>query len=158
VVHAERLGETDVAACVGSPAILIEDADRAGDGEERLFHVVNAAIQGQRWALITARASPDAWNLRTPDLLSRLRLAPLVRLGAPELELTEAVLFKLFSDRQLLVEPRVVAFIALHIERSLAVAREFVAALDREAMSRGRRVTRVMAADLLRGAPPARES
>ena len=73
--------------------------------------------------LMTGRAAPDLWNLGTPDLLSRLRLAPLVRLGAPDLELTEAVLFKLFSDRQLAIEPRVVAYIAPRIERSLAAAR-----------------------------------
>ena len=100
--------------------------------------------------MLTARAPPDAWGLATPDLLSRLRLAPIVALGAPDLELTEAVLFKLFSDRQLAVEPRVIAFVALRIERSLAAARAVVAALDREALSRGGRVTRTMAAELLR--------
>jgi chromosomal replication initiation ATPase DnaA len=151
---ADRLEESDVKGCAESPAILIEDADRIGEGEEHLFHIVNAAVQTQAWLLLTARAPPDGWRLRTPDLLSRLRLAPLVLLGAPDIELTKAVLFKLFSDRQLLVEPRVVAFIALRIERSLAAAREIVAALDQEALSRGRRVTRAMAAELLCVTPP----
>jgi len=152
---AGRLEESDVQTCAGSPATLIEDADRVGEGEDCLFHIVNAAVQTQGWLLLTARTPADAWSLKTPDLLSRLRLAPLVRLGAPDIELTEAVLFKLFSDRQLLVEPKVVAFIALRIERSLAAAREIVAALDEEALSRGRRVTRAMAAELLRVTPPA---
>ena len=102
------------------------------------------------WLLLTSRAAPDAWDLNTPDLLSRLRLAPVVRLAAPDIELTEAVLFKLFSDRQLQVEPHVVAFIAMRIDRSLGVAREIVAALDREGLTRGRRVTRGMASDVLR--------
>jgi chromosomal replication initiation ATPase DnaA len=156
-VVGDRLGEAEIAACAVSPAILIEDADRIGEGEERLFHIVNAALQSERWMLLTARAAPDTWNLRTPDLLSRLRLAPLVCLGAPDIELTEAVLFKLFSDRQLIVEPRVVAYIAPRIERSLAAARALVAALDAEALSRGRRVTRAMAAEILRETPPADE-
>ena len=150
MVQASRLGDAEIAE---SAATLIEDADRVGDAEERLFHVVNGVLQSQRWALITARSGPSAWTLRTPDLLSRLRLAPLVRLGAPDLELAQAVLFKLFSDRQLLVEPRVVAFIALRIERSLAAARDIVAALDREALAQGRPVTRAMAAELLRATP-----
>jgi chromosomal replication initiation ATPase DnaA len=63
--------------------------------------------------------------------------------------LTEAVLFKLFSDRQLQVEPHVVTYIALRIERSLGAARRVVQALDREALARGRRVTRAMASDVL---------
>ena len=82
--------------------------------------------------------------------MSRLRLAPIVALGAPDLELTRAVLFKLFADRQLAVDPPVAAFIALRIERSLDAARAVVAALDREALARGGRVTRAMAGELLR--------
>jgi chromosomal replication initiation ATPase DnaA len=157
-IFADRLDEADIERCAESISVLIEDADRIGEGEKRLFHIVNAAVQTQAFMLLTARAPPDAWNLRTPDLLSRLRLAPLVALGAPDVELTESVLFKLFSDRQLMVEPRVVAFIALRIERSLAAARDIVAALDREALSRGRRVTRAMAGELLRETPPADDS
>jgi chromosomal replication initiation ATPase DnaA len=153
VVHADRLRDADVQACAEAFAVLIEDADRVGGDEPRLFHILNAALQRQSFVLITARAAPDAWGLRTADLLSRLRLAPIVRLGAPDLELTEAVLFKLFADRQLAVEPKVVGFIALRIERSLAVARAIVAALDREALSQGRRVTRAMAAALLSDTP-----
>ena len=66
----------------------------------------------RQWLLMTSRAPPDAWGLNTPDLLSRLRLAPVAWLETPDIELTEAVLFKLFSDRQLQVEPHVVAYIA----------------------------------------------
>ncbi|RBP15820.1 DnaA protein [Roseiarcus fermentans] len=157
VVHGETLADADVAACADAAAILIEDADRIGAREDRLFHILNAVLQNQSFALLTARTEPSAWALRTPDLLSRLRLAPLVGLGAPDFDLTEAVLFKLFSDRQLTVEPRVVAFIALRIERSLAAARRIVAALDHEALARGRRVTRAMAAEVLREAGSSEE-
>jgi chromosomal replication initiation ATPase DnaA len=99
---------------------------------------------------MTSRTAPDAWDLNTPDLLSRLRLAPIVRLAAPDVELTEAVLFKLFSDRQLEVEPHVVTYIALRIERSLGATRALVAALDNEALTQGGRITRTMASNLLR--------
>ena len=132
-------------------ALVIEDADRIGLSEARLFHLVNAAIAGGGWLLVTARAAPDAWGLAIPDLLSRLRLAPIARLREPDLDLIEAVLFKLFSDRQLQVEPQVTAYVARRIERSIGAARYFVALLDREALARGRRVTRAMAGEILRG-------
>ena len=145
----ERLDETALAVAERAPALLIEDVDRVGGAEAALFHVLNVVSQRGVWLLMTARAAPDAWGLRTPDLLSRLRLAPIAALSAPDQDLTEAVLFKLFSDRQLLVDPQVVAYIALRVERSLAAARDVVAALDREALSRGRRVTRAMAGGIL---------
>ena len=153
VIDAARLGGAERPTWEESAAIAIEDADRVGAAEAPLFHIVNAALQRESFLLVTARAAPDAWGLRTPDLLSRLRLAPLVRLESPDLELIEAALFKLFADRQLTVEPRVAAYIAPRIERSLAAARAFVAALDREALARGRKVTRAMASEILRAAP-----
>jgi chromosomal replication initiation ATPase DnaA len=143
------LNERSLEACAKGRAMLIEDADQAGGAETLLFHLINAALQYKTWLLLTSRSAPDAWGFKTPDLLSRLRLAPVVRLAAPDIELTEAVLFKLFSDRQLQVEPHVIAYIALRIERSLGAARELVGRLDNEALTLGRRITRAMASDAL---------
>ena len=144
------MNEAALEAGARASALLIDDADRVGEAEAELFHLVNAALHKDAWLLLTARAAPDAWGLKTADLLSRLRLAPVVRLAAPDLELTEAVLYKLFSDRQLQVEPNVASYIALRIERSLGAARQLVALLDREALARGRRVTRAMASEFMR--------
>jgi chromosomal replication initiation ATPase DnaA len=146
----EDLDEPTLEACAHASAVLIENADRATGAEALFFHLINAGLQNNMWLLITSRTAPDAWRLNTADLLSRLRLAPVARLAAPDNELTEAVLFKLFSDRQLLVEPHVIAYIALRIERSLGAARELVAALDNEGLTQGRRITRAMASDALR--------
>jgi len=143
---------------VTSGALLVEDADQVGEAEETLFHLLNLALQAGAWVLLTARVGPEAWGLKVPDLLSRLRLAPVVRLGAPDRELTEAVLFKLFSDRQLQVEPHVIAYIATRMERSLGAARRLVAMLDREALAKGRRVTRAMAGEMMREMTPRDES
>jgi chromosomal replication initiation ATPase DnaA len=144
------LDEQSLEACTQASAVLIENADQASGSEALFFHLINTGLQNDVWLLLTCRTAPDAWGLGTPDLLSRLRLAPLVRLAAPDIELTEAVLFKLFSDRQLQVEPNVIAYIALRIERSLGAARELVAMLDNEALTQGRRITRTMSSDALR--------
>jgi chromosomal replication initiation ATPase DnaA len=142
--------EQNLKACDQAEAVLIDEADGATCAEALFFHLINTAMQNNAWLLLTSRTAPDAWGLITPDLLSRLRLAPVVRLAAPDTELTEAVLFKLFSDRQLQVEPHMIAYIALRIERSLGAARELVAMLDNEALTQGRRITRTMASDALR--------
>jgi chromosomal replication initiation ATPase DnaA len=145
-----ELDEQSLGACARARAVLIEDADRASGTEALLFHLINAALQSNMWLLLSSRTAPDVWGLNTPDLLSRLRLAPVVHLAAPDIELTEAVLFKLFSDRQLQVEPHVIGYIALRIERSLGVARELVATLDNQALTEGRRITRAMANNAMR--------
>jgi chromosomal replication initiation ATPase DnaA len=149
-IRGEALNDESIKACGRAYAVLFEDADRAVQSEALFFHLMNVALQNDVWLLLTCRAAPDAWGLNIPDLLSRLRLAPAVRLAAPDLELTQAVLFKLFSDRQIQVEPHVISYIALRIERSLGAAREIVATLDNEALTQGRPVTRAMASDALR--------
>ncbi|THD46669.1 MAG: hypothetical protein E7774_05830 [Bradyrhizobium sp.] len=150
VIAAPALTDATPASLAVAPTLLIEDADRIGEEEAALFHLLNLARERGADLLLTARNPPDAWGLKTADLLSRLRLAPILTLGAPDLELTRAALFKMFSDRQLVVDPALVGYIALRIERSLDAARAVVAALDREALARGGRVTRAMAAALLR--------
>jgi chromosomal replication initiation ATPase DnaA len=152
VVSGAGLAGADLVALAAGPALLIDDADAVGANEAELFHLLNLAREHNVSALITAGQPPDAWGLSTPDLLSRLRLAPMVELWAPEIELVRAVLFKLFSDRQLVVDPATVAFLALRIERSLEAAGAIVARLDREGLARGRAVTRALAAEVLRDA------
>jgi chromosomal replication initiation ATPase DnaA len=99
--------------------------------------------------LITAREMPETWGLSTADLLSRLRLAPRVVIEAPDDALMRAVLVKLLIDRQLIVDTNVVEYAALRLDRDLDAARSFVAALDREGLARGKRITRSMASEVL---------
>ncbi|MBJ6125463.1 DnaA ATPase domain-containing protein [Microvirga splendida] len=148
-VDAAAITHDKVPHLVSNGALAIEDMDRGERDEAALFHLLNLAREKRASLLITSETPPDRWGLRTPDLLSRLRLAPGVALEAPDDALLKAVLVKLFVDRQLVVDTSVVDYIALRIERSLAKASEIVALLDREALSRGRRVSRAIAAEIL---------
>jgi chromosomal replication initiation ATPase DnaA len=148
-VDAIAISHDKVPHLVSNGALAIEDMDRGERDEAALFHLLNLAREKKASLLITCETPPDRWSLKTPDLLSRLRLAPSVALDAPDDALLKAVLVKLFVDRQLVVDTSVVDYIALRIERSLAKASEIVALLDREALSRGRRVSRAIAAEIL---------
>jgi chromosomal replication initiation ATPase DnaA len=137
---------------ISSGALAIEDLDQGalgGADEPALFHLLNLARERRAFVVITTSVPVAELQIRTPDLRSRLRLAPSVSLDPPDDALLRAVLVKLFVDRQLVVDTTVVDFLALRIERSLAAAADVVAALDREALSRSRRITRPMAAELL---------
>ena len=155
-VQAEAVKAADVPHLASKGALVIEDMDRGERDEPALFHLLNLVRERSGFLLITGASSPDRWGLRTPDLLSRLRLAPCVTLDPPDDALLKAVLVKLFVDRQLVVDTTLVDYISLRTERSLARAAEVVAALDREALSRGRRITRPMAAEVL-GTSPAED-
>lgn len=134
---------------VSNRALVVEDIDRGPRDDAALFHLLNLAREQNAYILITASSPASAWNVATADLLSRLRLAPSVIIDPPDDALLKAVLVKLFVDRQLVVDTQVVDSLALRIDRSLAMAGEAVAALDRAALQRGRRITRQLAMHIL---------
>ena len=148
-VCGDRIDALDLAALPGEPRLLIDDADGV-EGMKKSGLMRAHAVRGRGGTvLMTASTAPDLWGVATPDLLSRLRLAPLTHLQAPDVDLIRAVLFKLFADRQLIVDASLVSYLAPRLERSIAAARAVVAALDHEALSRGRKITRAIAAEVL---------
>ena len=157
ILPASALAGADVSALATAGPLLLEDVDTARGIEAELFHLLNLVRNSANsWLVLTARAWPDGWGLRTADLLSRLRLAPAVEIAEPDDALVRAVLVKHFIDRQLVVDTTVVEYLAMRIERSLDAARQVVEALDREALMAGRRITRPMAGDVLRALEAAR--
>jgi len=148
IQSAATLAAADIEALASRP-LLLEDADGIGDSEAQLFHLINLLREQGANLVLTAKLQPDAWGLRTPDLLSRLRLGPTVEIGPPDDALMRAVLVKLMVERQLVVDTNVITYIAMRLERSLDAVRLFIDALDRETLARQCRITRAIAGDVL---------
>ncbi len=128
--------------------VVIDDADLKLD-EQGLFHLMNAVRANGAHLLLTSRRFPSAWGVRLPDLASRLKTAATVEISEPDDHLLAAVITKLFSDRQVEVEPHVVQFLVRRIERSLSTAIDVVDRLDRAALEQKSRITRSLAAATL---------
>ena len=129
--------------------VLLEDADRDGLDETGLFHLINAVRSSGSTLLITARGWPMSWGVTLPDLASRLKAATTVEIGPPDDALLTQILYKLFADRQLLIDEKLIAYMVARMERSLAAAQALVERLDHLALSRGVRISRSLAAEAL---------
>ena len=66
------------------------------------------------------------------------------------------MLLKHFTDRQLDIDPKVLTYLALHVDRSLAAAAAAVAAVDRAALASGRKISRQLVIEALAAARAAR--
>lgn len=128
---------------------LLDDADRNAPDETAFFHLLNMIAERRGHLLITARTPPARWNVKLPDLASRLKALPAVGLGAPDDALVEAVLVKHFADRQLRVAPETVRFVARRLERSLGAVARVSDALDHAALAQGRAISIPLARDVL---------
>jgi len=151
VMASHAVDAPSVPEALSSGALVIEDAGGGNLDEAALFHLLNLAREQSAYILITSRQAPASWPVALPDLASRLRALPTVTLEPPDDALLAAVLVKLFADRQLAVDGRLIDFLVHRIERSFAAARAAVAELDQEAMRLKRPVTRALAAEILRG-------
>jgi chromosomal replication initiation ATPase DnaA len=153
-VQPDELDMAAIEAMGEGTALIVEDIDRSGYDENALFHLLNFAREKPLFVLISARDAPSRYHWTLPDLLSRLNVLPLVQIGAPDDALLKTVMLKQFADRQLDVEPKVLNYLALHIDRSLAAAALAVEAVDRAALASGRKISRQLVAEALASLGP----
>lgn len=135
------------------PACAIEDAERflKAGLEGALLHLYNALKEAGGHLLLTSRQPPSRWQVRLADLRSRLNAATTIAIGAPDDTLMEAVVVKLFADRQLKIGPDVVAFMLARMERSFEGARDLVARIDAAALNTQRKITQRLVREVLEG-------
>lgn len=157
LVSAGTLSDAFTAALPEGGAVVVEDIERGIADEQALFHLLNRARESKLSVLVTSRAAPGDLTFRIPDLRSRLRALPVVELDPPDETLLKAVLVKLFCDRQLTVEPAVIDYLSLRMERSMQAAARVVASVDRLALAMHRKVTRPLAAEALAALGESRE-
>ena len=127
---------------------VVDDADETAQ-EVQLFHLWNRVVECRGSLVLTGRSPVAGWDVRLPDLRSRLLTAWPVRIGAPDDELLGALLVKQLSDRQIRADHDVVAFLTRRIERSFSAARAVVRALDRASLRARRPITMPLARAVL---------
>jgi chromosomal replication initiation ATPase DnaA len=137
-----------------SAPLLVEGADKGAIDETALFHLLNQAKQAGTTVLLTARKPPAGWGVNLADLNSRLAAATTVEIEAPDDALLSAVLAKQFADRQLAVEANVISYLVSRMERSLAAAGSVVEELDRLSLEKQVRISRALAALVVRDTDP----
>ncbi len=147
VVTPETIGA--IASAEGRQAVVIEDIDRLGYEEHDLFHLLNQAMRGERTLLLSAREDVAHWPLRTDDVRSRVRRAPVFRLEvSDDIELSQ-MFVKLFGDRQIRIDPKVIGYVVPRMERSPEEAAALVDLMDRLALAKGSAITRAIASEAL---------
>lgn len=129
--------------------LLVENADTLWMGETALFNLLNQAMRGEHRVVLTASLHPNEWSLKTNDVRSRLRLAHSVEIAALDDAHLMHLFVKLFDDRQVQVEPSLIRYILPRMERSPAQVVALVEKMDELALSRGKAITKRVAAEAM---------
>ena len=151
-VHAASLTLDLAESLSDCHAILVEDADQLGpypQAQEALFHLHNAQSAAVGLLLITAKSPPRDWGMGLPDLASRMAAMACTKLDAPDDNLLQALLVKLFADRQIDVTSALISALVIRMERYCARAGELVEKLDRASLAANRPISRPFALEIL---------
>ena len=139
----------DLATHGGQAPLIVEDVDRLGYDEAGLFHLLNQSMRDQRAILLTAREDVSNWPLATDDVRSRMRRATSFTLEITDDIQLSHMFVKLFGDRQIAVDPKIVGYLVARMERSAEEVASLVDLMDRLALAKGTAITRAIAADAL---------
>lgn len=140
----------------GPLALALEDGEAVADSRS-LLHLFNAVKERGGTLLLTSREPPARWPVTLADLSSRLAAVTTVRIAPPDDAMMEAVLVKLFADRQITVGPDVIAYLVRHMDRSFAAARAVVAKADSASLTDKRAVTIPLVKQILETPPGSME-
>jgi chromosomal replication initiation ATPase DnaA len=133
----------------GVTPLIVEDADRLAYDEAGLFHLLNQSMREGRPLLLTARGDVANWPLATDDVRSRIRRATAFTLEITDDIQLSQMFVKLFGDRQIKVDPKVIFYLVARMERSAEEAVILADLMDRLALVRGSAITRSVAAEAL---------
>ncbi len=143
IIDAATLASIDPSQLLGQTPAWAVDGVAAGSlgaaAERALLHLYNMTTERRGHLLLCGEAPPARWQINLPDLRSRLAALPAITIAPPDDGLLEALLAKLFADRQLVVDRGTVMFVVTRMERSFEAARRLVDAIDRAALASQRR-------------------
>ena len=137
---------------ISGHAVLIEDIDQfvgSNGAETNLFHWHNHVLAEGGTFLMTASRLPAPDEFKLPDLASRVIGTPSVALDDPDDTLLQALLLKLFADRQLTPPATLLPWLLRRMTRSGEAAQKLVEALDQRSLATGRPIGQSLAAEIL---------
>lgn len=109
--------------------------------EEELFHAWNQAQETKRPIVMIAGSAPPEWEVRLPDLRTRLAVTPVARIEQPDDDLFRSLIQRLFADRGLHLPDEALRYVADRVTRDYWTAERVVDAIDRFAIAERARLT-----------------
>lgn len=129
---------------IPNTSVVIDNADDVSDPSILLeFLAKRIGIPGK--TVLSGNGEPREWAQKLTDLATRLESYPRIRLVEPNEELLKAVLKKMFKDRQLDVNLRLISYAAVRIPKTFEAATRFVEACDRLSIVRKTKINQKLA-------------
>jgi chromosomal replication initiation ATPase DnaA len=109
--------------------VVVEDLHSKID-EKLFFTLMNIIDQDNKYLIITSKKPIDNIRFKLNDLNSRAKNFLLTNIENPEDDLIYAIILKNLSDRQIIIEKKLIEYIIKRIERSYSKIFDFIYKID----------------------------
>ena len=115
--------------------IIVEDLNENID-ENLLFTLINTIEQDNKYLIVTSTKPIVEFKFKLQDLNSRSKNFLLSAIEKPEDDLMYALILKNLSDRQILIDKKLIDFIIKRISRSYGKISDFIYKIDEISLKR----------------------
>ena len=135
-VNSSELNEKIFLKFKTKEALIIENLQK-NISEKLLFSLWNAALQDNKYILVTSEKPISSYKFKLKDLMSRVNSSLIIGIKLPSDDLISVILAKNFSDKQIIVEEKHIDYIIKRIDRSYEKISQFILTLDKYSLKKG---------------------
>ena len=106
--------------------------------EKLLYSIINAAVQDNKYLIISSSVSLKKFKIKLNDLSSRLTSFVEIGIDLPTDDLIRVILTKSFSDKQIKISKKNIEYILKNIDRSYEKINLFANSIDKMSLAKAK--------------------
>ena len=130
--------------------VVVEDLHSKID-EKLFFTLMNIIDQDNKYLIITSEKPIDNFSFKLNDLNSRAKNFLLTYIENPEDDLIYAIILKNLSDRQIIIEKKLIEYIIKRVERSYSKIFDFIYKIDEISLKKKKPIDFKIIREVLKG-------
>ncbi len=135
IIESNQLNDENLANIKSFKNIILENVD-LNINEKLLYTLINIIDQEGKYLIITSNKPIVDINFELNDLKSRSKNFLLQKIEKPDDDLIYAIILKNLSDRQILVDKKLINFIVKRIDRSYGKIFDFIYKIDETSLKK----------------------
>ena len=135
ILESKDLNDENLVNIKNFKNIILENVDK-NVNEKLLYTLINIIDQEGKYLIITSNRPIVELNFELGDLRSRAKNFLFQNIEKPDDELIYAIILKNFSDRQILIDKKLIDFIIKRIDRSYSKIFDFIYKIDETSLKK----------------------
>ena len=135
IIESNQLNDENLVKIKNFKNIILENLD-LNINEKLLYTLINIIDQEGKYLIITSNKPIVDLNFELDDLKSRAKNFLLQNIEKPDDDLIYAIILKNLSDRQILIDKKLINFIVKRIDRSYSKIFDFIYKIDETSLKK----------------------